>query len=301
MRKLEGFEVNVVGRSKPSNLRDEYFFKGDFASNCNLYDALRYVDVVIHCAARVHLMVETSTEPLIAYRRVNTEGTINFAKQAAVAGVKRFIFISTIKVNGEETSLDTPFTAADRRLPQDPYGVSKSEAEQQLLNLSSKTGMEVVIIRPPLIYGPGVQANFASLMNLISRDIPLPFACFNMNKRSMVSIYNLVDLIFKCIDHPKATNEVFLVSDDEDLSTIEIIKRLCKACGKNAFMLPVPVGLFQFAGLVTGKSREVKRLTNSLHVDISKTKELLGWIPPMSVDEGFKRTADAFFESKREK
>jgi len=257
------------------------------------------ITCVIHCAARAHIMNDESEDPLTEYRKVNTAGTLNLAKQAAQAGVKRFIFISSIKVNGESTTDNPAFTADDKRQPLDPYGISKSEAEEQLLGLAATTGMEVVIIRPPLVYGPGVKANFASLLNLVSKGLPLPFACINTNKRSMVSIYNLVDLIITCIDHPKAANQVFLVSDDDDLSTASMIRKLAKACGKSGWMLPVSIKLFQFVGKLSGKTDVINRLTGSLHVDISKTKTLLNWTPIMSVDEGFKKTADAFLQQKK--
>ncbi|NRB79280.1 MAG: SDR family oxidoreductase [Saccharospirillaceae bacterium] len=256
------------------------------------------ISCVIHCAARAHIMNEVSIDPLLEYRKVNTAGTLNLARQAAQAGVKRFIFISSIKVNGESTTDHPAFTADDKRQPLDPYGMSKSEAEQQLLVLANKTGMDVVIIRPPLVYGPGVKANFASLLNLTSKGLPLPFACINANKRSMVSVYNLVDLIITCIDHPKAANQVFLVSDDDDLSTADMVKKLANACDKSGWMLPIPLTLFQLVGKVLGKSDVINRLTGSLHVDITKTKTLLNWTPVMSVDEGFNKTADAFLQNK---
>jgi UDP-glucose 4-epimerase len=262
-------------------------------------DCLEGVSVIVHCAARVHIMNDKAENPIAAFKEVNTLGTLNLARQAAAAGVKRFILISSIKVNGESSSIDKPFTAEDVHHPQDPYGISKSEAETQLLDLGQETGMEIVIIRPPLVYGPGVKANFASLLNLASKGWPLPFACFNQNKRSMVSVDNLVDLIITCIDHPKAANQVFLVSDDYDLSTADLISKLSKASGKSGFMLPIPVTLFKFFAKVIGKQDFIERLSGSLRVDISKTKQLLNWIPPQSVDNGFKKTADAFLKSKK--
>jgi UDP-glucose 4-epimerase len=289
----------VLGRNRPDNYLGE-FIQYDLKDTSNLALNLQEVDVVIHSAARAHIMNDVSLNPLVEYRLVNTEATLNLAKSAVDSGVKRFIFISSIKVNGESTSSDKSFTADDVHHPQDPYGISKSEAEVQLFSLGLQTGMEIVIIRPPLVYGPGVKANFASLLNLASKGLPLPFACFDQNKRSMVSVDNLVDLIITCIDHPKAANQVFLVSDDYDLSTADLISKLSKVCGKSGFMLPIPVILFNFLAKVIGKQDFIERLSGSLSVDISKTKQLLNWTPPQSVDEGFKKTADAFLKSKKQ-
>lgn len=263
------------------------------------YKSVLYgVKTIIHCAARVHVMGLDLNNPLAAYRNVNTLGTLNLAFQAAGAGVKRFIFISSIKVNGESTSLDSPFTAADNHNAQDPYGISKSEAERLLFELGHKTGMEIVIIRPPLVYGPGVKANFSSLMNLVSKGIPLPFGCINQNKRSLVSVDNLVDLIITCIEHPKAANQVFLVSDDHDVSTSEMVRKMAKALDKPTWQLPIPVWCYKFVGKIFNKSDVVDRLTGSLQVDISHTKETLGWKPPQTLKEGFKQTAQAFLQAK---
>lgn len=288
----------LIGRT-PSALMDVDDILIDTINSETSYNFISVPNVLIHCAARAHIMDDSSDDPLAEYRTVNTAGTLNLARQAAEAGVKRFIFISSIKVNGESTSHSGAFTADDERNPLDPYGVSKSEAEIQLLVLAEETGMEVVIIRPPLIYGPGVKANFASLLNLVSKGLPLPFACINNNKRSMVSVDNLVDLIMTCIEHPNAANQVFLVSDDDDLSTAKMVNKLAKTCGKSGWMLPVPLMLFQLVGRVLGKTDVINRLTGSLHVDISKTKTLLNWTPIMSVDEGFKKTADAFLQNKK--
>jgi UDP-glucose 4-epimerase len=294
----ETSHLKVLARREPTLISAE-FCKAHIDPACDYSAFLTKVSIVIHCAARVHIMNDTALDPLLIFREVNTYGTLNLAKQAAQAGVKRFIFISSIKVNGESSSIDKPFTAADVHNPQDPYGISKSEAETQLLALGQETGMEIVIIRPPLVYGPGVKANFASLLNLASKGLPLPFACFNQNKRSMVSVDNLVDLIITCIDHPKAANQVFLVSDDYDLSTADLISKLSKACGKSGFMFYVPVVFFKIIAKLIGKQDFIERLSGSLSVDISKAKQLLNWIPPQSVDNGFKKTADAFLKSKK--
>jgi len=249
------------------------------------------VDVVIHAAARVHVMKDNVSDPLSEFRVVNTYGTLKLAEHAAKSGVKRFIFISTIKVNGESTTGTKPFTIVDKQAPEDPYGVSKAEAEQQLLELGKQTGMEIVIIRPPLVYGEGVKANFASLMKLVGKGLPLPFRLITKNKRSLVSVYNLVDLIKVCIDHPNAANQVFLASDDHDLSTAEMVALMAKVKGKPNLAIPVPLWCFKLAGSLLGKQAVIDRLTGSLQLDITHTKNTLNWAPPYSVEDGFKLAA----------
>lgn len=265
------------------------FVPFDLGSKSGFYitESLVGVDTLIHLAARVHIMNDSSSDPLSEFRAVNTESTLNLARQAADAGVKRFIFLSSIKVNGESTSGRQPFSAFDVRSPEDAYGQSKSEAEEQLLALGKETGMEIVIIRPPLVYGEGVKANFASLMRLVGKGLPLPFRAINQNKRSLVSVYNLVDLIKVCIDHPKAANQVFLVSDDNDLSTSQMVALMAKAQGKANLSLPVPVWCFTLAGKLFKKDAVVDRLVGSLQLDIEHTKNTLGWAPPYSVEHGF--------------
>lgn len=243
-------------------------------------------------------MDDASNNPLDDYRDVNVRGTLNLARQAVDAGVKRFIFISSIKVNGESTQLGKPFRFDDQRSPEDFYGQSKSEAEEQLLQLAKETSLEVVIIRPTLVYGPGVKANFASLLNLVSKGLPLPFRCIKDNKRSLVSVDNLVDLIVTCIDHPKAINQVFLVSDDNDVSTNEMVQQMAKALDKSQWQLPIPTACYRLVGKVLGKEDVINRLLGSLQVDITHTKDTLGWKPPQTLEDGFKQTADAFLQSK---
>lgn len=255
--------------------------------------ALVGCDVVIHSAARVHVMHDTSTDPLADFRKVNVEGTLNLARQAAAVGVKRFIFISSIKVNGEGTTLGKPYTAFDGPAPQDPYGVSKLEAEQGLRQIADETGMEVVIIRPVLVYGPGVKANFRSMMNWVNKGVPLPLGAIH-NRRSLVSLDNLVDLITTCVDHPAAANQTFLVSDGEDLSTSQMLRRMAAALGRPARLLPVPQRWLCAAAGLLGKAAVAQRLCGSLQVDIRHTCETLDWQPPVSVDDGFRRTAHAF-------
>ncbi|MGR5547046.1 UDP-glucose 4-epimerase family protein [Vibrio sp. PNB22_2_2] len=299
LKKLPSDRTRSIGLGKPEIIPSEQFFKLNIDSNTNYSYALSGVDVVVHLAARVHVMNDAVSNPLEEYREVNTRGTVNLARQAASAGVKRFIFISSIKVNGEGTTLDKPFTSADESLPEDDYGLSKAEAEQQLFEIGKETGMEIVIIRPTLVYGPGVKANFAALMNLVSKGIPLPFGCIKNNKRSLVSVDNLVDLIATCIDHPKAANQVFLVSDDHDVSTSKMVREMAQALGKPTWQLSVPVWCYKLVGKLFNKSDVVDRLAGSLQVDISHTKETLGWEPPQSLQEGFKQTAEAFLQSNK--
>lgn len=273
------------------------FEVGDINASTDFELPLKNTTVVVHCAARAHVMADKEAEPLTLYREVNTAGTVNLAKQAIDSGVKRFIFISSIKVNGEGTLVGCPFKTEDNHAPEDDYGLSKSEAEKQLVALAKDSSMEVVIIRPTIVYGPGVKANFASLMRLVSKGIPLPFGSITQNKRSLVSINNLVDLIVTCIDHPKAANQVFLVSDDHDVSTAEMVRELAIALDKPTWQLPVPIWCYKLFGKLFGKSDIVDRLTGTLQVDISHTKETLGWKPPQTLQEGFKQTAQAFLQA----
>lgn len=282
------YQLNLLGR-KPSNLGSVYMHNIDVDSDYT--GALETVDVVIHCAARVHIMDDDAHDPLNEFRAVNTLGTLNLAKQAAQTGVKRFIFLSTIKVNGESTTGKAPYTAHDQRAAEDPYGISKSEAEQLLLELGKQTDMEIVIIRPPLVYGKDVKANFASLMHFVGKGLPLPFRSIKNNKRSLVSVYNLVDLIKVCIEHPKAANQVFLASDGNDLSTAEMVALMARVQGRRNVALPVPVWCFKLAGKLLNKNDVIDRLTGSLQLDISHTKNTLNWSPPYSVEHGFKLAA----------
>ncbi|MTI64688.1 SDR family oxidoreductase [Methylophaga sp.] len=253
-----------------------------------LRTALENTDTVIHTAARVHVMDDTAEEPLIEFRKVNTAATLGLAREAARAGVKRFIFLSTIKVNGESTYPGEPFSEQDICNPTDPYGISKYEAEQGLLQIAQKTGMEVVIIRPPLIYGPGVKGNFASMMRWVGKGIPLPLGAVN-NQRSLLALENLLDFINCCLDHPKAANEVFLLSDGQDVSTTELIQKLAQAQGKKAWLLPVPVSLMKLAADLLGKRDVADRLFGSLQIDNSKACFKLNWSPVVSMDEQLRK------------
>lgn len=264
---------------------------GDINAQTDWREALAETEVVIHLAARVHVMAETASDPLAAFQEVNTAGTENLAMQAAAAGVKRMIYISTIKVNGEQR--DRAFAADDKPAPKDPYAVSKWEAEQLLQHVSADTGMEIVIIRPPLVYGPGVKGNFQRLFRLIHKGFPLPLGKVS-NKRSMVNVDNLCDLIQTCIGHAKAQGEVFLVSDDHDLSTPDLVRLIAQTLSRPLRLIPIPQGwLYKLGGLI-GKEAEIERLCGTLLVDIRKTKQVLGWQPPYSVAEGIKKTLAEF-------
>lgn len=259
---------------------------GDLVTQKNWAQILDGCNSVVHLAARVHVMDETSTDPLLEFRKMNVEATINLAHAAKKIGVKRFIFISSVKVNGEET-VDRPFNASDTPCPQDPYGISKMEAEMELLKLHDPGVFEVVIIRPPLIYGPGVKANFEKLFHYAGLKIPMPFGLVD-NKRSLISVLNLVDLIVTTLIHPSAGGEIFMVSDDRDLSLSKLIKLMARVQKKKAFLLPVPVGLMKFAATILGKKSYADRLFGNLQVDIEKTKKLLNWKPPYTFEETFK-------------
>ena len=252
--------------------------------------ALAGADAVIHLAARVHVMADTAANPLDEFRRINVQGTLNLARQAASAGVRRFVFISSVKVNGEATQPGHPFTADDAPAPLDPYGISKMEAEQGLRKIAAETGMEVVIIRPPLVYGPGVKANFSAMMRWLQRGVPLPLGAID-NQRSLVALDNLVDLIITCISHPAAANQTFLVSDGEDVSTTGLLRGMGLAMNRPARLLPVPTGCLKLAAALVGKPDMAQRLCGSLQVDIEKTRQLLGWSPPLTLDQGLKKAA----------
>ena len=270
---------------------------GEIGGATNWVAALQNVNVVIHLAARVHVMKDTVTDPLAEFRKVNVDGTLNFAQQAAQSGVKRFIFISSIKVIGEQTKLGKPFTEDNAATPQDAYGISKHEAEHGLLLIAQQTDMEVVIIRPPLVYGSGVKANFSSMMRVVKRGFFLPFGAIH-NKRSFVYVGNLVSLIVRCIDHPAAANQTFLVSDGQDISTTELLRGCADALGVKARLLPVPQKLVEVCAALIGKRDMAQRLCGNLQVDISKARHLLGWTPPISLAEGLKATAQGMADNK---
>jgi nucleoside-diphosphate-sugar epimerase len=263
----------------------------DLTSTTDWAAALLDIDKVVHLAARVHVMRDKISDPLAEFRRVNVEGTINLARQAAAAGVRRFVFLSSIKVNGEVTEPGHYFVADDNPAPEDPYGVSKFEAEQALRKIASQTGMEVVIIRPPLVYGPGIKANFQSMMHWLARGIPLPLAAVTQNRRSLVALDNLVDLVVTCLNHPAAANQTFMVSDDEDLSTADLLRRMGEAQGTPARLFDMPLSVLKLGTTLLGKRDIYQRLCCSLQVDITKTRQLLSWTPRVSVNEGLQRAA----------
>ena len=295
-----GFSVRAAVRSeRPLLIADslEAVTIGEIGNQTDWSTEFVHIDCVIHCAARAHVMNEAEADALAAYRAVNVDGTCRLAEQAAEMGVRRLVYLSSIKVNGEQTVPGEHFNSFDNVFPEDPYGISKWEAEQALHEIASRTGLEVVIIRPPLVYGPGVKGNFLSMLGWLSRGLPLPLEAIQ-NQRSLVGIDNLVDLLITCVDHPSAANQTFLVSDDEDLSTTELLRRLGAALEKPARLLPIPASLLELAARLVGKQDIAQRLLGNLQVDISKTKEMLDWTPPAGVDEGLRKTAQWYLSQR---
>lgn len=281
--------LSITVRSPSSDIdASQVHVVGDIDAFSNWRTALINRNVVIHTAARAHVMGDGANNPLSEYRRVNVGGTLHLAKQASESGVKRFIFISSIKVNGEHTIRNKYFSADDKPAPLDAYGQSKWEAEQGLFEIGGRTGMEVVVIRPPLIYGPGVKGNFASMVELIRRGLPLPLGDIH-NLRTLVGVDNLVDLIIRCIDHPAAANRVLLAGDGRDVSTTELLRSVGQAMGRPARLVPVPASFLQWGANLLGKGDVAQRLLGSLQVDISQTRELLGWSPLYTLEEGLRR------------
>jgi UDP-glucose 4-epimerase len=254
-------------------------------------DKLRHCDVVVHCAARVHVTHEDVADPLTEFRLTNVQGTLNLASQSAAAGVTRFVFVSSVKVNGQATLHGSPFYADAVPSPTEPYGISKMEAERGLREIALKTGMEVVIIRPPLVYGPGVKANFATMMHWLQLGIPLPLGAINY-QRSLVSLGNLVDLLLNCLIHPAAADQTFMVSDGENMSTTELLRRMPQAMDHTARLLPVPESWLKLAADLVGRDDMAQRLCGFLQVYISKTRQLLGWAPPLTLDKGLAQAAE---------
>ena len=258
--------------------------------------ALEDIDTVVHLAARVHIREDNPVDSIAEYRRINVAGTSRLAQMAVSKKIRRFVYISSIKVNGEGQS--TPYTAEDRPAPVDPYGRSKLEAEQELLSLAEKTGLDLVILRPPLAYGPGVKANFLQLIKLIDRGIPLPLAGVT-NHRSFIFLGNLVDALMVCAVHPGAAGNTFVLSDGFDISTPELIQKISAALGKSSRLFPCPPNYLRFFGRIIGKHKTVSRLLDSLIIDMSKIKSELGWKPPFSMDEGLQETVDWYQQSLR--
>ncbi|WP_090186542.1 NAD-dependent epimerase/dehydratase family protein [Pseudomonas arsenicoxydans] len=293
---------NIIALSRrtiedaPANVK--VVISDDFSVPESDLPLLKDIDVVVHCGARAHQMHDDPNTCLEEYRRVNVFETMKLAKQAVDANVKRFIYISSIKVNGELTEKGREFSAEDTPEPVDPYGISKMEAERELQSLVAGTHMELVIIRPVLVYGPGVKANFLTLIRLINRRIPLPFARVR-NKRSFIYLGNLVEFIKLCMVHPAAASNVFLISDGEDLSTPGLVSKISVALGRSTVLIPVPVRFMSFCAMVLGRSVITTRLFSSLQVDVSKNSRLLNWKPPYSVDQGIENTVKAFIENGR--
>ncbi len=286
-------------RTAPSSVceRMQVCLAPDLGPEADWSEALVGIDAVIHCAARVHVMREQDREPLAAFRRVNVEGTLQLARQAVLAGARRFIYLSSVKVNGEATRPGSPFYADDQPAANDPYGLSKWEAEEALFALAAETGLEVVVVRPPLVYGPGVKANFLSMMRWLYKGVPLPFGSID-NRRSLVAVSNLADLLRLCLDHPAAPGQRFLVSDGVDLSTSELLRHLGGALGRPARLIPVPPQWLETTARWLGRDDLGRRLCGSLQVDITKTRALLGWTPPTSVELALALTATHFLEHK---
>jgi nucleoside-diphosphate-sugar epimerase len=282
---------NQVTRVVRNAVASEEKSVGNITEKTNWSFALENgVDAVVHLAAKVPLSSavagSSANETLEEYCRVNAWSTENFARQCAAKGVKRFVFISTVKILGEGSS--QPYQADDLAIPCDAYAISKWEAEQTLWEISAKTGLEVVVVRSPLVYGPGVKGNLARLLKLVRLGLPLPLAALQ-NKRSLIGLDNLVDLLIRCVDHPAAAGQTFLVSDGEDLSTPDLIRHMAAAMGRSARLFPAPVSLLRLVGSALGKRAEIDRLVGSLQIDSSHTRQVLGWTPPLSVQEGIRR------------
>lgn len=282
-----GHELRRADRNRSSS--ENTVVIGDIGAETDWEQALADIDTVVHLAARAHVLNESTEDSLDAFRKVNTQGTLRLARQSGQTGVKRFIFISSIGVNGNQTT--EPFTEQDIPAPHDLYAISKFEAEQGLQEIATQSAMEVTIIRPPLVYGPNAPGNFGSLVHWLSKGIPLPLGSIH-NQRSLVALDNLVDFIITCINHPAAANQTFLVADGEDLSTTDLLRRVGQAMGKPARLIPVPMRMLKLGATMLGKQAMAQRLCGNLQVDISKARELLGWTPPVSVEEGLKKAVE---------
>lgn len=265
---------------------------GPIQGDTDWMSALQDVDCVVHCAARVHVMSETEADPLAAFRAVNVLGSQRLAEQAAQVGVKRLVFLSSLKVLGEVTEPGHPFQASDVPKPEDPYGMSKWEAEQVIQQVGQVTGMETVVIRPPLVYGPGVKANFQKLLQAVSRGVPLPMGGIH-NQRSLVNLDNLCDLIALCVHHPAAAGKVFLVSDGQDVSTPELIRAMGEALDRPARLVTIPAAVLRLMGRLSGRQAQIERLSGSLQVEIGHTREVLGWTPRTSLQQALQSLVQA--------
>jgi nucleoside-diphosphate-sugar epimerase len=289
-----GQSVSAAVRSDKSSIKNtEVIIVGAIDSKTKWADALCDVDVVIHLAARVHVMREKAADPLAEFLQVNLHGTSNLARQAACFGVKRFVYVSSVKVNGEQTSATQSFTELDEPSPQDFYSISKWKAEQALWRIAQETGLEIVVVRPPLVYGPGVKGNFAQMLAVIAKRFPLPLASV-YNRRSLIYVENLVDALIVCATHPVAAGQTYLVCDGEDISTPDLLRQLGDAMGCPAHILPFPPSRLRMLGKLSGKSEQVERLLGSLQVDSGKIRRDLNWFPPYTLQQGLQATAESY-------
>jgi UDP-N-acetyl-alpha-D-quinovosamine dehydrogenase len=294
----DGWEVRGSTRHEATRFQPgiESVFVPGMGSDIDWTAALVGVTAIVHCAARVHVLKDVAPDPLAEFRRINTAGTLNLARHAAKAGVRRLVFLSSIGVNGAET-FGTPFSAEDRPNPDSPYAFSKHEAETGLREISAKTGLEIVIVRPPLVFGPNAPGNFRRLLRAVEKGIPLPLGAIR-NRRSFVALDNLIDLLAVCLRHPSASGQVFLVSDGDDLSTTDLLRRLAAAMGKTLRLIPIPADLLRATLQVLGRPELAQRLCGSLEVDIKKTREVVGWAPKVSVDDALRETVIDYFHRR---
>lgn len=286
-----GHDVRISSRGVCLGEDIETFITGEIDCMTEWGHALRDVDCVIHLAARVHVMKDTSTSPITEFRKVNVEGTENLARSAAAAGVKRLVYVSSIKVNGEETFSGLGFRELDDTTPQDPYGISKWEAEQALHRIAEETGLEVVIVRPPLVYGAGVKGNFVQMLKVVAKRLPLPFASI-VNQRSLIFVGNLVDALIVCAAHPAAAGRTYFVSDGDDVSTPDLLRHLGLAMGRPARLFSFPPKLLLWTAASVGKTEQLKRLAGSLQIDSGRIRRELNWTPPYTLQQGLQETAE---------
>ncbi len=295
----QGHQVRAAVRAESTSVPHaaQCVSLGELSGETDWSAALVGVTTVFHCAARAHVLRESAADPMAEFRRVNAAATLGLAKQALAAGVKRLVFLSSIGVLGAET-FERPFTAQDVPMPDSPYAVSKWEAEQGLNSLAGSSGLEVVIVRPPLVYGPGARGNIARMMRWLRRGVPLPFGAID-NRRSFVGVDNLVDFLIMSATHPAAANQVLLVSDGEDVSTPDLLRRIGDAAGTPARLFPVPASLLRLGARALGLRDMAQRLCGSLQVDMTSSCQLLGWVPPLSLDTGLRQTAEYFRREAR--